>query len=368
VQPEALDLWGQRVDAMGLSLAESPLAPLIEQLYVEMAGKGLGFRPPCYVANEWGCPDGIPLIGLPFYLVDPRFHAYEEEHADDLEDAERIMAGLRHEAGHAVTYAYRIYEDPEYTALFGDFFAVYDDDYRPEPWSRRFVRHLPGWYAQKHADEDFAETFAVWLTPGLDWRKEYAGWECLAKLEYVDRLMARIGTTPPVFDMTRAVPPDDDELAFTVGEMYEMRAEEDTPPIAQVEDRLDADLREIFRAGGIGTDAAGLVWDHRQTLMRAVSAYAGSRMYVVKAVIDTLVGRLRALGLRAQAGTEIGAMAQVSALISTMVHHYLATGNLVGHAPPAPEGEGDDESGDGLPDPGDAAGDDDIVETTDPGD
>jgi len=123
---------------------------------------------------------GIPLIGLPFYLVDPRFHAYEEEHADDLEDAERIMAGLRHEAGHAVTYAYRIYEDPEYTALFGDFFAVYDDDYRPGPWSRRLVRHLPGWYAQKHADEDFAETFAVWLTPGLDWREESSRFSCKA--------------------------------------------------------------------------------------------------------------------------------------------------------------------------------------------
>ena len=31
------------------------------------------------------------------------------------------------------------------------------------------VWHLPGWYAQKHPDEDWAETFAVWLTPGRDW-------------------------------------------------------------------------------------------------------------------------------------------------------------------------------------------------------
>ena len=25
--------------------------------------------------------------------------------------------------------------------------------------------HLDPWYAQSHPDEDFAETFAVWLTP-----------------------------------------------------------------------------------------------------------------------------------------------------------------------------------------------------------
>ena len=55
------------------------------------------------------------------------------------------------------------------------------DFYRPRPFSRSYVVHLDDWYAQSHPDEDFAETFAVWLTPGLDWRKRYAGWKALAK-------------------------------------------------------------------------------------------------------------------------------------------------------------------------------------------
>ncbi len=314
---------------MGLQLDGSPLWPLIQQLYAELDSQGVSFRPPCYVANEWGCPDGVPLIGLPFYLVDPRFHAYEEEFADDLEDAPRIMTGLRHEAGHAINYAYRLFDDAEWCALFGDFYAEYGDDYRPTPFSKKFVRHLPGWYSQKHPDEDFAETFAVWLTPGLDWRSQYQGWEALAKLEYVDRLMKKVGRTEPVYDMALAVPPDPDELAFTVQEFYEMRDEEDTPPVEELGTQLDDDLRQIFCAEGIGSDAATLLWENRQVVMNSVSNYAGSRMYVVKAIIDNLTGRLRALGLRAHSGKEIAAMASVTALISTLVHSYLGTGHLL---------------------------------------
>ena len=329
VKPSHPELWGQRIDEMGLQLDGSPLWPLIQRLYAELEEKGVSFRPPCYVANEWGCPDGVPLIGLPFYLVDARFHAYEEEHTDDLEDAERILVGLRHEAGHAINYAYRLFDDPEWTAHFGDFYLEYGDDYRPTPFSRRFVRHLPGWYSQKHPDEDFAETFAVWLTPDLDWRSRYQGWAALAKLEYVDRLMKKIGMTQPVYDMSQVAPPDPDELAFTVGEFYEMRAEEDTPPIEELGTHLDDDLRAIFHAEGIGSDAATLLWEHRHVVMNSVSNFAGSRMYVVKAIIDSLTGRLRALGLRAHNGKEIAAMTAITALVSTLVHNFLISGHLL---------------------------------------
>ena len=83
-----------------------------------------------------------------------------------------------------------LYEEEEWVRLFGSITQPYVEEYRPEPFSRRFVRHLPGWYAQKHPDEDWAETFAVWMTPRLDWRAEYADWpEALAKLDYCDRTM-----------------------------------------------------------------------------------------------------------------------------------------------------------------------------------
>jgi hypothetical protein len=51
--------------------------------------------------------------------------------------------------------------------------------YSPRPYSRSFVLHLDSWYAQSHPDEDFAETFAVWLHPRHDWRRRYADWPAL---------------------------------------------------------------------------------------------------------------------------------------------------------------------------------------------
>ncbi len=65
------------------------------------------------------------------------------------------------------------------------------------PTRKSFVRHLPNWYAQAHPDEDFAETFAVWLgAPEREWRARYRGWKALEKLEYVRRADARGGGRP----------------------------------------------------------------------------------------------------------------------------------------------------------------------------
>ncbi len=322
------DLWDQRVDELGLRFEGSPIEPLIARLNSELAQAGVDLRPPCFVSNEWGCPDGQPIIGIPFYLVDPRLHAYEDEHADDVEDAERIMHGLRHEAGHAVSYAYKLYSHPEFEATFGRYDQPYLDDYGPRPFSRRCVRHLPGWYAQKHPDEDFAETFAVWLTPGLDWRKKYAGWPALAKLELVDRMMKEVGHLPPVVDPATASP-DPNELAFTVGEFYTARKAADSPPVQEIGAALDDDLRDIFTADGIGTDAAAMLDGRRRTIMRTVSAYTGSRLYVAKAVIDTLIARLRALGLRAAPGKEVDATIGITAMISTLVANFLKFGTFL---------------------------------------
>ena len=328
LEHDPFELWGQRVDELGLRLETSPVQPLIEQLYQELAQAGLVLRPSCYVANEWGCPDGQPLIGIPFWLVDPRLHAIEEDHADDLEDDARILTGLRHEAGHAVNYAYKLYEHPEWDSVFGRYDQRYHDDYEPEPYSRKCVRHLPGWYAQKHPDEDFAETFAVWLTPGLSWREKYADWPALKKLEWLDKVMKEVGQNPPLVNPADMVP-DPLELAFTVGEYYTQRAATDAPPVQEIGAALDDDFRAAFNAEGLGTDAAQLVHERSRVIMHSVSSNTGSRLYVVKALLDTVVGRLKTLGLRAVHGKEVDALISVTAMVSTLVTNYLRFGHLL---------------------------------------
>src|SRR5207237_692101 len=94
--------------------------------------------------------------------------------------------GLRLEGSMLERYVQQLYGTKEWLDLFGPFDRPYAEDYRPLPFSRKYVRHIAGWYAQKHPDEDFAESFAVWLTPGSDWKRRYAGWPALRKLQYVD--------------------------------------------------------------------------------------------------------------------------------------------------------------------------------------
>src|SRR5256885_16453644 len=78
---------------------------------------------------------------------------------------------LRHEAGHALDNAYRLRRRKRWRAVFGPASLPYPARYRARPGSRRYVHHLGEWYAQAHPSEDFAETFAVWLTPKSGWRK-----------------------------------------------------------------------------------------------------------------------------------------------------------------------------------------------------
>ena len=136
----------------------------------------------------------MPGIAIPFYLAHPRLRRLELTQVLEIEGGTRewCMMILRHEAGHAIENAYRLRQRPKRQALFGKSSEPYPDSYAPKPYSRSFVVHLDSWYAQSHPDEDFAETFAVWLTPGSNWRERYAGWPALRKLEYVDELMRGI--------------------------------------------------------------------------------------------------------------------------------------------------------------------------------
>src|SRR6516225_4754562 len=191
------ELLISRICDLKLRIEGSPVEPFVQRLHRELAAKGLKFQPECYLTDSWGCPDEVPVIGIPFYLADPRLMRIEEEQSGDLESDQILMMLLRHEAGHTINYAYRLFDDPDWVQTFGPFSRPYRDRFQPNPFSRQFVRHLVHHqygrtYAQKHPDEDFAETFAVWLTPRSGWRVRYRNWPALRKLLYVEALMKGI--------------------------------------------------------------------------------------------------------------------------------------------------------------------------------
>ncbi len=234
---------------LGLTIEGTDLEPVIAELESELEAAGVcGVRPRFYLSTEWGVPFGTVAIAIPFYLARPDLRALHAERTGFVEGVGRrdLLRYLRHEMGHVVNYAHKLYEREDWVRCFGPITRPYREEYRPEPFSRRYVRHLPGWYAQKHPDEDWAETFAVWMTPGLDWRAEYADWpEALAKLEYCDRTMRELcAVSPPVTDDELDEPVS--EIRYTLDDYYRSWEGEggEFPP------GLDGALRTIFEDWG----------------------------------------------------------------------------------------------------------------------
>src|SRR4029077_8212899 len=166
------ELLERRISTLGLRLEGTALEPLIQQLYAELTAHGLAFHPPCHIGDEWFVPVGVPAIFVPFFLAHDRLRALERSMMLEVEGEtpEWFMKLMRHEAGHAYMYAYRLTRKKKWQLLFGETSNEETPSfYRPRPFSRSYVMHLDDWYAQAHPDEDFAETFAIWLTPDFDW-------------------------------------------------------------------------------------------------------------------------------------------------------------------------------------------------------
>lgn len=287
-----------RICDLQLKIESSPLEKHVKRLYRELERRVPAFHPACYLSDEWGCPSGEPVIGIPLYLSDARLAVLERE-LNDLEGPREIMMYLRHEAGHAFNYAYELYRTPEWNELFGSFRRAYRDDYRAAPFAPQFVTYLPGWYAQKHPDEDFAETFAVWLTPGSDWRRKYKNTPALAKLEYMERTARELRKRKP--KRSKGTPDlTVDEMDYTVAEFYERTLEEQPAPAALPS---DAELAEIFRSRLRGrkklSPAASLVREHRKALADSISRWTSVQRPLIKRLIEDIESRLASQNIMA---------------------------------------------------------------------
>ena len=327
--PEVRSILRRRIDRLGLKLEGSPVARFVRQLQKELRSKGITrFQAVCYLTDEWGCPDRQPIIGIPFYLADPKL-AILEKKMNDLEDARKIMMYLRHEAGHAFNYAYRLYDTSRWRGLFGPFRRPYREDYRPVPFSRRFVRHMEGWYAQKHPDEDFAETFAVWLTPNSPWKRRYRTWPALRKLLYVDRVVRRVGGKDPLVDQGRT-DLTVSEMKLTVQDFYRKTARQNRSAVKLT---LEGDLSDIFRrpwgkADGL-VPAAEMIQRHRVELTDKIAYWTGVRREVVRSLVEVLHRHCREKKLVGRRRRETSYMVELTAYGTALAMNYLTRGRFV---------------------------------------
>jgi hypothetical protein len=324
------ELLNLRFCELGLRIEGTHLEGCVQQLYGELDARGIRLHPPCYLGDEWFSPGGVPAIAIPFYLAHPRLQQLEKKMMMEVEGGggyEDTMRFLRHEAGHAVCHAFLLTEQREWKSVFGSSSdREFRDHYRFQPYSRNFVHHLENWYAQSHPDEDFAETFSVWLTPGLDWKALYRDWPALRKLEFVDRLMSELAGKPPAvtkgpktYDVRR--------LRSRLRTHYERRRRlyaEESPSF------FDSDLQHIFvdrSAAPNGTGASRFLRRWRTPIVNSVVFWTRERKFTVDRLLKQLITRCDELKLCVPRD-EDRAKVETAAYLSALVSNYLFTGRL----------------------------------------
>lgn len=320
---QLLDL---RLCDLNVRIEGSHLEERIKQLYAELHDRGLRFRPHFWLSNEWFTPDDIPGIAVPFYLAHPRLAKLELSQMFEVEggDPAWCMRILRHEAGHAIENAFRLRRRRHRQTLFGKSSEPYPEDYSPKPYSKSFVLHLESWYGQSHPDEDFAETFAVWLTPNSLWEKRYAGWPALKKLHYIDRLMRDLVEQEPPNVSTEEVDPLR-RLRKTLRQHYKKKRRHYGVDHHHIYDR---DLRRLFsdapEFAGYMT-AARFLTGIRKPTRRLVASWTGMYQYTIDQVFEKIIQRCRELNLRL-AVPEEQAKQELTVLLTVQAMNTLYTG------------------------------------------
>ncbi|MFL5244728.1 MAG: hypothetical protein ACJ8FY_21710 [Gemmataceae bacterium] len=327
-------LWSTPIRDLKLTIEGTRLEPIVAEFQKELREAGITrVQPRFYLSTEWGVPFDTIAIAIPFYLARPDLVALHEEKVGHIEGFNRsdILRYLRHEMGHVINYAYQLYNEAEWVKLFGSISQPYEEEYRPLPFSHRFVRHLPGWYSQKHPDEDWAETFAVWMTPKRDWKKDYAGWPtALAKLEYCDRCMAMVRERDPIVIDTE-LDEDVGELEASLEKFYSSQETGQSEPLPGI----DGALQSVFEEPEISDHeppqpdravASALIQRLQAEITATVYRWTGHFPERTRPLLRHLAERANALQLGYLKDQEAHVIVGLTALVTALAMNYVLHG------------------------------------------
>ena len=319
------ELFDVRLRDLGVRIEGTWIDEALTDLGEDLARRDIPFRPHAWLSTDFFVPDDIPGIAIPFYLAHPRLMKIERKQMLDVEGGTRqeLMQILRHECGHAFDNAYELTRESGRRELFGNHSKKYPDHYRPNPASRRFVQHLRLYYAQSHPLEDFAETFAVVIgSRGDTWRKRYADWPALKKLEYMDQLLEQYRGKQPTHRKFRK-PDSLPTLGMTLREYYADKRER---YLVSYPDIYDRDLRRLFTDDPKQRNAelaSRFLRRNSSEIRGLVANWTGEYQFTLEQVLKDMIGRSRELKLRAP-GHERTLKMEFAILLTvkTMDFHY----------------------------------------------
>ena len=201
---------------------------------------------------------------------------------------------------------------------------TYSDSYDYQPYSRRYVIHLQDHYAQAHPDEDFAETFAVWLTPDSRWEEKYRDWPAIKKLRYIDRVMTKVGSQAPRKTVQKHPPWSAARMTSTLAAYYDRKRR-----VLGDEFRgfYDDSLQALFGTeyGRSQAKASRFLRRYRRRIVDHVAKWTGHRKYDIHQLVNRLITRCEMIGLSTD-GDETETLIGVTALLTSIAGATLRAG------------------------------------------
>lgn len=306
---------------LGLKIEGSRIEPVIQSLYLELENKNLKFKPHVWISEDWFAIDGIPGIAVPFYTLHKRLDQLcKKMHLDDegynKKDAIKL---LRHEAGHAIDNAYKLRLSRNRQKLFGFSKTSYPETYAPQSESSKYVTHLNPWYAQAHPDEDWAETFAVWLTPNSNWKKIYHGTLALEKLEFLDHIMKSIQGKEPIVQK-RNQPGD---ISFNRRKLKTFFIEKSESLNLNHELNLLPMLNFIFTSDPSNKKkkkADSFIKEYKDSLSKKIAFWTGHNSYTINMILIKIIKTCSENNMYLMKSEKETRM-ELMAMLATQTHH-----------------------------------------------
>jgi len=303
------------LNQLGLTMEGTALAEAIRIARADLKRVRLNrLEPYFYLSTGYGTVAGTTSIALGFYDCSELLKELNQEMRGFYYSFEDIVDIVRHELGHAFAYAYKLYRRDDFRETFkvkGNYFLTYPENNRyierANPWSRDYVNPSGDHYAQKHPDDDFAETFLVWLLPNYDWRHEYRNYPgALRKLEFIETVVSELRNEEPVIDQRPVRYEPLDTARETLAQFFRLRSttqfrKKATGYIDPELMRLFATPRPIQRNGRKRerdyVHADNFIRKHKRDIITQVSRWTGATEMAVKDFLDKCSVRTHQLDL-----------------------------------------------------------------------
>ncbi len=289
-----------------LKIKGSILETCIEKAQEDARKCGVELEPKFYLSDGYGCIEGTTIIGLGFWDADKTIREILRETKDIYRDEGDILRLIKHEIGHAFCYAHKLYRLKEFREIFkveGHFFQTYPESNRYcwNPWSTDYVNPEGDFYAQKHPDDDFAETFAIYIDPEESWQERYPPQHgVFRKIQFIRRVIRNYGRKKVYLNGTaKSLHIPVEEIKKTVGEFFRISPRR---YLFNADGYIDPELKSIFRVAGRiqkpTLPSCNLINRHRHFIEKTVVAQSRiSDPRVVREIIAKVATRLKVLKL-----------------------------------------------------------------------